>query len=290
MPHSFQAIGTHWQIDLPETLAPERRERLLLAIRARITEFESVYSRFDSASLVSRIAREAGTFTFPPDAAPLFAMYRKFSEFTAGAFTPLIGQVLVDAGYDAAYSLTPKPLIRAPKAWDEVMTWNAPVLTTREPVQLDFGAAGKGYLVDLVGEMLEADGVHDYCVDAGGDIRYRSSVRAPLRVGLENPAHTKQVIGIVALGNMSLCGSAGNRRAWAGYHHTINPHTLASPKHLQAVWVVAGATLLADALTTALQFVSASELRLAFDFEYLLLREDFSVEHSSGFPAELFTA
>jgi thiamine biosynthesis lipoprotein len=219
----------------------------------------------------------------------MFAMYRKLYDLTNGAFTPLIGQVLVDAGYDASYSLKPG-MLHAPKAWDEVMTWHAPVLTTREPVQLDFGAAGKGYIVDLVGELIERDGVFDYCVDAGGDIRYRTSVGAPLRVGLENPADTKQAIGIATLGNASLCGSAGNRRAWAEFHHTINPHTLSSPKHLQAVWVIAETTLLADALTTALQFLSAADLRAVFTFEYLLLREDYSAEHSSGFPSELFTS
>ena len=56
----FQAIGTHWQIDVFELVEEKHRDELLLKILARISEFEKVYSRFLDDSLVTKIAMSAG--------------------------------------------------------------------------------------------------------------------------------------------------------------------------------------------------------------------------------------
>ena len=146
---------------------------------------------------------------------------------------------------------------------------------------------GKGYLVDIVAKVLEDAGIHSYCVDAGGDMVHRGD--APIRVGLENPSDTTQAIGVVNLQNKSLCGSAGNRRKWADMHHIINPKELSSPTNILAVWVLADSTLVSDGLTTALFFVPASKLTNDFNFEYLILKDNFSIDKSDGFPAEVFT-
>ena len=51
------------------------------------------------------MARAAGQYHLPDDAKPMFDLYYKLYAATDGKCTPLIGQVLVDAGYDANYSL-----------------------------------------------------------------------------------------------------------------------------------------------------------------------------------------
>lgn len=285
----FEAIGTHWHIEIAETLAPSERERLLSAIRERIDVFDKNYSRFRADSLVTDMSRRAGTFELPPDAEPIMSLYHRLYELTHGAVTPLIGQVLVDAGYDADYTLQTREM-HVPPGWDEVMEWSAPMLTLKRPALLDFGAAGKGYLIDIVAGVMADFGVRSFCIDAGGDIRQRSEGGEPLRVGLEHPANAEQVIGVATILNQSICGSAGNRRTWGNFHHIINPHTLSSPRDILAVWVVAETTLRADALATCLFFVPPNDLEDAFDFEYLLIRPDYSIEKSADFPAELFTA
>jgi thiamine biosynthesis lipoprotein len=202
--------------------------------------------------------------------------------------TPLIGQTLVQAGYDAEYSLKPGKLTTPPE-WDEVLKYNFPNLTLKKPALLDFGAVGKGYLVDIIGELLESQGVASFCINAGGDILYKTATGVKLDVALEHPANPDMGIGVAHLKNQSLCGSAANRRAWVDFHHIINPATLTSPKELSAVWVVADSGLLADALTTALFFVDQSVLQKHFDFAYALVSEDMSLAHSANFPAVFFT-
>ncbi len=281
---TFDAIGTSWVITTEQAQSEKTKEEIL----ERIAEFDKIYSRFRDDSLVAKIAERAGTFTFPADGEKLFAMYRAMHDATDGKMTPLIGNMLVDAGYDAKYSLTPKDKIRSVPKWDEVMRYEHPTLTTTVPVLLDFGAAGKGYLIDIVSEMLEAYGFANYTVNAGGDIRHRSATNTLLRVGLENPDDTTQVIGVAPIGNVSICASAGSRRRWRQYHHIMDPLLQISPMHLLGVWVIAESTILADALTTALFFASANELRKKFEFEYLLLHSDHRAEKSSGFPGEIF--
>jgi len=285
----FEAIGTAWSVEVYEAVSALAARQIEQAVMARIEEFDRNYSRFRPDSLVAKMAAQAGDFELPADAEPLFDIYHQLYQLTDGRFTPLIGQALSDAGYDTDYSLKPRPLV-APPAWEVALDYKFPQLSLRRPALLDVGAAGKGYLVDLVSELVESFGLTNYCVDAGGDMRHRGSGSEPMRVGLEHPADPAQVVGVVELTNASLCGSAGNRRAWGEYHHILNPQTLSSPRHIQAVWVTAATTLLADALTTALFLVDAASLTRYYDFEYALIAADSTAWQSTAFPGEFFTA
>lgn len=284
----FEAIGTHWRIDIVDTLPQERYEALLGKVRARIAAFDAHYSRFRPDSLVAEMSRTPGVYALPEDAQPMLDLYRDIYGLTRGLVTPLIGDLLSDAGYDAEYSLQPKTL-RAPLSWDEALAYSFPNLEIKKPVLLDFGAAGKGYLVDLLALLLQEEGLHSFTINAGGDIRVCGAAEAPVRIGLEHPAHPEQVIGVVALSEGSICGSAGNRRAWGEFNHIMNPDTKTSVREVLATWVVAQSALLADALATCLFFVPASGLA-GYQFSYLTMYADGSVERSPEFPGELFFA
>jgi FAD:protein FMN transferase len=285
---TFEAIGTHWQIDVLDDISQTDAQSLLSKIHKRIDDFDRDYSRFRTDSLITKMSLQGGAYTLPTDAEPLFDLYRDLYNLTGGAFTPLIGQVLSDAGYDAEYSLQLKKELQKPESWEKVIEYQFPELFLKKPALLDFGAAGKGYLIDLVGELLQEQGIHSFCLDAGGDILYRSEQKSPLRIGLEHPENTQQVIGVTYLTNKSICASAGNRRKWEQFHHIVNPHTLRSPEHILATWVIAETTMLADALATCLFFVPGKMLVKHYNFEYITLNAEYSVEKSAEFPAELF--
>ncbi|MBP7057014.1 FAD:protein FMN transferase [Candidatus Gracilibacteria bacterium] len=284
---AFEAIGTHWQITLPQVPMGFDVVALFKQVQDRIEQFEDTYSRFRPQSLLTKIAQQAGEYQLPTDAEPLFSLYQKLYHATKGAFTPLIGQALVDAGYDSEYSLQPKSLKQI-VPWEEALTYDFPKLTTKHPIALDFGAAGKGYIIDIVSKLIQETGINDFLINAGGDIYHHSSHNEPITVGLEHPHNKAQVIGIAQIYNQSICGSAGNRRQWEGFHHIINPHNLQSPRHIEALWVIANETMIADALATCLFFVSVISLAKDYNFEYLIMYSDSSIERSPHFPAELF--
>lgn len=286
---SFQAIGTRWDIRLDEPLADNDWQKLLTQLRARIDQFDKAYSRFRDDSWIMQLSRAAGRYPLPADGFALLECYERLYRATGGWLTPLIGQLMVDVGYDADYSLQAKPeRLQPPPRWEEVLTYDADSIMVSQPVLLDFGAAGKGYLVDLVSDVLQAAGLTSYAIDAGGDILQRSAAGTALRAGLENPFDTSEAIGVVSFKNQSLCASAGSKRKWAGRHHIIDPVSLASPENIVATWVLAENTLLADGLATALFFADPEVLRLRFDFSYALLDADKGLRYATDFPVTLF--
>lgn len=271
-----------WQIDTAQPLSAEADA----AIAARIDDFDRTYSRFRDDSLVSTIAHTPGTYRFPPDAPPLFELYRRLYDATNGAMNPLVGRALEELGYDSTYSLQPSATRTRVPEWHEALSWNGNELTTRTPAMLDIGAAGKGYLVDLVAEVLREHGVEASTVDASGDILHRGD--SDLRVALEHPLDTNKAIGVMSVQNQALCASAPNRRAWAGLHHILDARTGLPTDRIVATWAIAPTALEADGLATALFFAEPATLAAEFDFQWVRMFSTGRVEYSPEINGELF--
>lgn len=287
--HSFEAIGTRWDIQILQPIRQAQWTELRSQIMRRIESFDKTYSRFRQDSLVTAASKRAGRYELPPDGYSLLRFYEQLHKATKGKVTPLIGQTMADAGYDAQYSFKQKTLHPAP-SWESVLSYDKQSFSVARPALLDFGAAGKGYLVDIIGSMMEAAGVLSYAINAGGDIRHRSTGNEALEIGLENPADTSEAIGVASLHNASLCASAGAKRQWGKFHHIIDPQQLQSPREVMACWVAAKDTMAADGLATALFFAPPSDLRKHFSFSYAILHNDMSLRSSRDFPAQFFAA
>ncbi len=289
MRFTFEAIGTQWVIDATNSTVPEAE--LQQRIVDRIALFDTTYSRFRDDSFISTLAHAPGTYQLPDDAQPLFDIYQQLYSLSNGLFTPLIGTTLEQAGYDKSYSLIPKQLHAVP-SWDEALDYQFPRITTKLPITLDFGAGGKGYVIDIIATLLQQLGSTDYTIDAGGDILHHSSTVEPLEIALEDPDNTEHAIGIVNIHNQSIAGSSGNRRTWKDFHHIINPDTLSSPHNVKAVWVIAQTALIADSLGTCLflnpDLATQTHFQNSFAFEYLILFADRTITQSPHFPAQLF--
>ncbi|QJU55824.1 FAD:protein FMN transferase [Herbiconiux sp. KACC 21604] len=294
----FEAIGTLWQIETPA--GSPLPESLRQAIARRIEEFDAVYSRFRADSLVAILAREPGRVEFPADSLELFALYDRLVAATSGAVDPLVGRSLELLGYDASYSLTPsQPTVaeqamqdeRGRASWFTDVRRHGRIVETTRPVVIDVGAAGKGYLVDIVSALLVEHGLTEFVVDGSGDLRHRGPADAPgVRIGLEHPLQPGKAIGVATLANAALCASASNRRAWGdGQHHILDARSGNPAREVIATWVVAADTALADGLATALFFTGAHELAKTFHFSYVRMYADGRAERSRDFPGELFS-
>jgi FAD:protein FMN transferase len=288
---TFDAIGTTWEIETPSPLKMPARRRIL----ERIEQFDVTYSRFRPDSLVSRIASspEGGCFIFSKDAVALFDLYDRLHACTGGAVDPLVGRDLELLGYDRTYSLTPDmaglhSYSRARPRWSNDVRREGASLLTQRPLVIDVGAAGKGYLVDIVAGILREEGFTRFLVDGSGDLRHSGD--DALRVGLEHPFDAGLAIGVAHLKDRALCASAVNRRAWGdGLHHVIDGRTGAPTRNVVATWVVADDAATADGLATALFFVPADHLAHAFRFSWVRMFADGRAEVSADFDDELFT-
>ncbi len=278
----FEAIGAPWRIDTQDELNESQRA----AVADRIQAFDRDWSRFRPDSAVSRISREPGRYRLPADAGPLLDWYRELYDATGGRVSPLVGRTLEALGYDASYRLTPAAEPVAVPAWQDAMAWDGEHLDTVRPVLLDVGAAGKGYLVDLVSDLLTGLGAEMHVVDASGDLRVRGVAE---RIALEHPADPSKAIGVVELREGALCASASNRRSWGdGLHHVIDAVTGIPAASVVATWAGAPDALHADGLATALFFDPDPNLFATGDVYYVRMFANGRVEHSPSFPGELF--
>lgn len=290
--YEFEAIGTQWYIGTREPLT----DTVKLRLHNRIEDFDKTYSRFRHDSLVATVAAatNGGVFMFPSDSLPLFELYDILYKLTDGKVDPLIGNELKLLGYDAHYSLQAdlrasyfnpdKPL----PDWTKDIIRRGRSLTTSHSLTIDVGAAGKGFLVDILSEILMDEGIADYLIDGGGDIRHAGDNE--IIIGLEHPANREMVIGTVSLKDSAICASATNRRKWGnGLHHVLDGRTGKPVQEVIATWAIADNALLADGLATALFFVDAKKLSEQFHFSSVRVFSDKRVEVSDNFEGTLFT-
>ncbi|MGF4042734.1 FAD:protein FMN transferase [Paenarthrobacter nitroguajacolicus] len=290
MPHPgwstfrFEGIGTQWEISTPDSLVPAVRSELLETVAA----YDKTWSRFRTDSLVSGLSRSAGKITLPGHAVVLQEVYSALYRLTGGAMTPLVGSSLERLGYGATYALTPSGTPLPPPRWEDVLDWAGTGITVKEPVVLDIGAAGKGQLVDLLGEVLREAGCTDFLVDGSGDMLH--SGNRPVTVALEHPYNPRQAVGTVELDNFALCASASNRRTWGdGLHHVLDG-TTGKPIHTTvATWTMAASALMADGLATALFMQEPAPLEKEFEFSWLTVSSSGAAAFSKGFEGRLFT-
>ncbi len=313
-------------------------QRVQKRIRAFVEEYESVLSRFRADSLVSRMAsaEHGGEFEFPAWAGPLFALYGEFYAATRGAFDACIGADLLALGYNNSVQFVPESAASASSnivSWSNYrralpVTWSdisqdsgSATLCTNQPVQLDFGAAGKGYFVDLVTQIIKEElsgdlpldcdspADFDFLVNAGGDMRARfSEENNQIKVALENPFDTTQAVAVASIASGALCASSAARRRWNvkdknGFEsnliatHLINALDGIPACDLCASWAYVPSktcdfpTAYADALATALFVSQESDLQKIVQTtsaEFAVISPNNALSKTRAFPAHFF--
>lgn len=304
-PHDweFEALGTGWVVSTPEPLPATGAA----AVTAELERIDRTWSRFRDDSMVADMARGPGRFPIPVGDQPLIDWYERLYRVTGGAVSPLVGQALVNAGYDAQYTLRRIGGISPCPAWNDVIATHDGDLVTTTATVFDVEAAGKGFAIDRVAEIV-AGYTDSFIVDGSGDMVI-STGDVPVRVALEHPADPTKAIGVVELASGAICASASNRRAWiargtdgtghddigddAHWHHIIDPKTGTPTWDVVATWVMAPTAMLADGLATALFFTPADRLRerpdlIGADFEHVVVRHNGTVEYSDNPDVELF--
>lgn len=277
-----KALGTGLLVSTARPVSTDLRAKM----ERLIDGYEHVLSRFRADSLVTRIgnAEHGGHFDFPNWAGPLFDLYDALHDVTRGAIDPCVGEDLIRLGYDPTLSFTVETdaverlgALRGRPVWGhDVVRSDGTTLVTHGSVHLDFGACGKGYLVDLLGGLLgglepscvprephpqhamRKDSAHtagatdfnrentfpEFVIDAGGDLLVHTS--SPIRVALEDPDDSSRAVGVAEICDGALCASAPSRRHWEvavderthlAIHHLLNAIDGLPAQQTEATWV-----------------------------------------------------
>jgi thiamine biosynthesis lipoprotein len=177
------------------------------------------------------------------------------------------------------------------------------VITKPLATRLDFNAIAKGYGVDVISEFLESQGIQNYLVEIGGEIRSfgQNSVKnSKWVVGVQHPdiEGNQAYVNTLVLENESMATSGtyrkfkidadGNR-----YTHIINTTTgYPSRTNILSVSVIAAKCMTADAYATALQAMGVEGIRLFLETRpelkvfIVFVSEDTTFETAvfNGFP------
>ncbi len=270
-------MGTTWSVSF---VPPPDRDvaHLRDLIQVELGRLNAQLSHWEPDSALCRFNRApAGSRQPLPDALfTVLATACLIAEASGGAYDPTLGALVDLWGFGP-----PGPVEKPPAAeaiasalartgWSELALDSA----TRSAVQpgglqLDLSGIAKGYAVDVLSELLTAQGARNHLVEIGGELRGRGLKpnRNPWWVALE-PLGLEADEIVVALHDLSVATSGDYRRALnlGGrlVGHTFDPrqgHPVET--RLLGVTVIHASCMVADALATALM-VLGSERGSAF--------------------------
>jgi len=245
---------------------------------AQLTEdFNRVHTTWHAwePSALTRINEQlTRTATFPVDAEliPLLSRARALSLTSGGLFNPGIGKLLALWGFQSDERPNgPPPDARAiaalvaqhPGMADLHIEGNT-LRSTNPSLQLDMGAIGQGYAVDIAIEHLRRLGIHNAIVNASGDIRVigRHGKR-PWRIGIRDPRGPGIIASIEMQGDESIVTSGDYERYFEHqgkrYSHILDPRSGYPASGATSVTVVHENVIVADAASTALMVAGKNE-------------------------------
>jgi thiamine biosynthesis lipoprotein len=263
-------MGTTYTVKIAAPgLSDAGRAEARAAVEGALDAVVARMSAYLPDSELTRFNRHLSTtpFALSPDTLAVFATAQRVSALTGGAFDVTVAPI-VDAwgfGPSKARRLVAAAELGAlaPRVGYRMLAVDAAAGTatkTRADLQADLSGVAKGYGVDRAALALEALGITDYMVEAGGELRTRgvNAEGQPWQIGIEQPdAVPPRARHVVPLSGQAMATSGDYRiyfeRDGHRYSHEIEPATGLPIRHgLASVSVVAPDCAFADAMATAL--------------------------------------
>ena len=150
---------------------------------------------------------------------------------------------------------------------------------------LDPSGLVKGWSIERAAGILEEAGLHNFALNAGGDIAVRGG-ELPAnvwRVGIQHPLELDKIAATVAISDGAIATSGEYERG----QHVLDPHTRRPPEGVLSVTIVGPDLATADAYATA---AFAQGARAPFftahlrGYEAMTILADETVMFTVGFP------
>lgn len=283
-----KAQGTTFTITYQDSLARDFSQPIDSLFRL----MDKSMSLWDSASVISRMNRNEQGVVADEHFIAVFEKARSISETTDGIFDATVGPLVKAWGFSIKKGLPPPDSaqvnsLRQLVGFQKIRLENG-VLQKADPrMEIDFNAIAQGYTVDVMADFLEKNGVKNYLVEIGGEVRAagvneRGSV---WNIGIDKPVENEKgrpLQTTIALSGKSLATSGSYRkfveRDGKKFSHAIDPKTGYPITHnLLSVSVIADDCTTADAYATAflvLGMEKAMELAQQLGLEAYCIYED----------------
>lgn len=244
----------------------QHRESLKGSIEEELQRVNKSLSTFDSTSTISMINYNKN-LEVDVMFKDVFLLSEEISKLTDGAFditvAPLVN--IWGFGFQKAKELTPTQIdsIRQFVGYQKVSLKNDKIEKQDPRIMLDCSSIAKGYAVDCIARLLERQGITNYMVDIGGELRVSgiSEKNVAWKIGINKPIDdslsiTQELYAVLDITNCGMATSGNYRNFYykdgKKYAHTIDPRTGYPIQHnILSATVVASDCATADAYATA---------------------------------------
>jgi len=270
-------MGTSFSIKaahLPEDKTVKQVQQL---VKVRLDAINQGMSTYIAESELSRLNQKKSIQAQPVSPA-LFKVLQTAEEISLlslGAFDITIAPLVNLWGFGPDIMLYQAP---DPKAVTDLLaqtgyqklSLKAEQKTVQKQVpalSMDLSALAKGYAVDEAALVLEQQGMHDYLVEIGGEIRLKglNLQGKKWRIAIEKPnIHQRELQKVLPITDIAMATSGDYRNFFEQdgqrFSHTIDPRTGSPIKHkLASVTVLHRFSMYADAWATALMVLGEDQ-------------------------------
>lgn len=307
---SGPTMGTRYNI----TLFPAKDQaidsaRMQQSIDDSLKRINQQMSTWDKTSEITRFNQSESTEWFEVSAefAKVAAAAQEISKMSGGAFDITVGPLIRMWGFGKDLTNNNPDQASIDAALQNMgyqklqVRQSPPALRKQIPgLQINLSAIAKGYAVDAIAEQLEQQGIINYLVEIGGEIR-ANGVKANgdlWRVAIEKPETKERAIqqGLL-LKDVGIATSGDYRnyveRDGKRYSHTINPATGKPITHqLASITILHESAMMADGLATAIMvlgeekgksFIADNQLSA-----YMISRDKDGFSDWNNFADEIF--
>lgn len=282
--------GTTYKISFENSTRKDYR----VAIDSILKDFDMSLSEYIPNSIISRINANDSTVTVDEHFRTVFVKSKQIWEQSGGLMDITVGPIIDALGFGTST----KTIVDSSKikgllkyvGFEKVSLENNRVIKADPAVKLDVNSIAQGYSVDVVCIFFDSEGIDNYMVEIGGEIRAKGKNSKGLywRIGIDKPEDGNMVPGeklqtIISLNNQSVA-TAGNYRKFyqengVKYSHIINPKTgFPVNSRLLSVTIVAKDCITADGWDTAFMVMglenSIEKLKQHPELEALLIYSD----------------
>jgi len=297
---SGQTMGTTWSVAMLSNLAVTDGESLKQQLQKRLDQINHLMSTYDPESELSRFNKQTSTdwFAISAETAQVIELSLEISSLTDGAFDISIGPMVELWGFGATERSEKIPLDNqvsqslAKVGYENIRLRRNPAAVSKQipELQIDLSAVAKGYAVDALAEILGQQGISNYLVEIGGELKLSGhrSDGALWQIAIEKPLEgTREVATTFPLTDTALATSGNYRNFYMEdgqrYSHTIDPASGKPVRHkLASVTVLDQTCARADALATALMVLGEEKGRQFCEKNqiaaYFLIHEKASLE------------
>ncbi len=269
---SARAMGSQltlaaWSADERETTAAFDR------VVREFDRLESLLRVWKDGSDVVRLNAAAGEapVAVSPETIEVLDMAHQAGEWTGGKFDITFGALAevwkFDHDQDNVVPSRADIDARVRRVDYRAVQVNRPAGTafiTTQGVRVHLGGIGKGYAVDRAVAMLRAAGLHDFMIQAGGDIYAAGTNNGrPWTLGIADPRGTHEAFAAVAVRDRTFSTSGDYERSFikggVRYHHLIDPDLGEPARGCRSVTIVAARAVVADVLSTGVFILGPAE-------------------------------